>query len=483
MPYLNLRTRVRLETTMAENTFDVVVIGAGPGGYVAAIRAAQLGFKVAIVEKRKTLGGTCLNVGCIPSKALLDSSELYSLAAHGFADHGIRAAGVEADVPAMIARKNRVVDELTRGVAMLMQKNKIAVFAGAGRLAGGGKVVVDGAQGAVELTATRNILLAAGSVSTDIPPAPIDGERVVTSTEALDFQSVPKHLVVVGAGYIGLELGSVWRRLGAKITVVEMLPKILPFMDGEIATNLHRSLQRQGFEFKLGATLSGVVANGDQVAVIAETADGKQARIECDKVLVSVGRRPCTEGLGLETAGVQLDERRRVKVDEHFQTSAEGISAIGDLIPGPMLAHKAEDEGVAWAELLAGKPGHVNYDAIPSVVYTWPEAASAGMTEEQAREKFPEGLRIGKFRFMANGRAKAMGEREGIIKVIAAPNDRLLGVHIFGPRASDMIAEAVAVLEFGGTSEDIARTCHAHPTLSEALKEAALAADGRAIHA
>lgn len=468
---------------MTETNFDVIVIGAGPGGYVAAIRAAQLGFRTAIVEKRGTLGGTCLNIGCIPSKALLDSSELFSLAAHSFKAHGISAGQPSIDVSAMVRRKNKVVDELTRGVAGLMKKNGIAVFAGAGSLAGGGKVVVQGGESPTELTAAKNILLATGSVSTELPTAPFDGNAVVSSTEALEFSDVPARLVVVGGGYIGLELGSVWKRLGADVVVVEMLPRIVPFMDNEIADALFRSLQKQGLRFEMGAKVAGVDTSGARPVVKVTKSDGSEDRIECDKVLVSIGRKPYTEGLGLEAAGVELDERGRVKVDGDFRTTAAGVSAIGDIIHGPMLAHKAEEEGVAWAELLAGKPGHVNYDAIPGVIYTWPEAAYVGMTEAEAREKHGAEVRVGKFQFLGNGRAKAMGEREGFVKVIAGPRDRVLGVHIFGPRASDMIAEAVAVVEFGGTAEDIARTCHAHPTLSEALKEAALAVDGRAIHA
>ncbi|MGI8906764.1 MAG: dihydrolipoyl dehydrogenase [Candidatus Sumerlaeaceae bacterium] len=467
---------------MSETTFDAIVIGAGPGGYVAAIRAAQLGFKTAIIDKRKALGGTCLNVGCIPSKALLDSSELYALATHSFAVHGIEVANVGLNIPAMIARKNKVVDELTRGVAGLMKKNKITVFNGAGSLAGGMKVNLQTDSGAQELTASKNILIASGSVATQLPFAKCDGDKIVSSTEALDFKEVPAHLVVVGGGYIGLELGSVWRRLGSQVTVVEMLPKIVPFMDQDAGDALFKSLQRQGLIFLMETKVNGIDTAAARPVISVTTPDGKEQKIECDKVLVSIGRSPYTDGLGLNNAGVQLDDRKRIKVDEHFQTSAPGISAIGDVIPGPMLAHKAEEEGVAWAELLAGKPGHVNYDAIPSVVYTWPEASSVGLTEAQARERYGDEIQIGKFAFVANGRAKAMNEREGFVKVIAGPKDRLLGVHIFGPRASDMIAEAVAVIEFGGTAEDIARTCHAHPTLSEALKEAALAADGRVIH-
>jgi dihydrolipoamide dehydrogenase len=477
------RTAVILMGAMSDTNFDVVILGAGPGGYVAAIRAAQLGFKTAIVDKRKSLGGTCLNVGCIPSKALLDSSELYTMANHSFALHGIQVSGVQMDVPAMLARKNKVVDELTKGVAGLMKKNKVTVFHGAGALAGGMKVTVSTDDGTTtELTAAKNILIATGSVSTQLPFAPVDGDKIISSTEALDLKEVPKHLVIVGGGYIGLELGSVWKRLGAEVTVVEMLPKIVPFMDHDAADALFKSLQRQGLKFLMGTKLNGIDTSGARATVSVTSAEGAEQKLECDKVLVSIGRSPYTAGLGLEKAGVQLDERKRIKVDERYQTSAPGISAIGDVIPGPMLAHKAEEEGVAWAEMLAGKAGHVNYDAIPSVVYTWPEASSVGLTEAQAREKFGDEIRIGKFPFIANGRAKAMNEREGFVKVIAGPKDRLLGVHIFGPRASDMIAEAVAVIEFGGTAEDIARTCHAHPTLSEALKEAAMAADGRVIH-
>lgn len=467
-----------------DNTqFDVIVIGAGPGGYVAAIRAAQVGLRTAIIDKRKALGGTCLNIGCIPSKALLDSSELFSMARHSFAAHGISTGDVGIDVKTMIVRKNKVVDELTRGVAGLMKKNKITIFNGTARLSGKMKVAVrDETGGEQTISATMNILIATGSVSSELPFAKFDGKKIVSSTEALDFTEIPKRLVVVGGGYIGLELGSVWNRLGSEVIVVEMLPKIVPFMDAEVADALFKSLQRQGLKFHMGAKVNAVDASPSRPVVKITTSAGKDESIECDKVLVSVGRRPFYDGLGLEEAGVQLDSARRIKVDEHYRTSAEGISAIGDVIAGPMLAHKAEDEGVAWAELVAGKPGHVNYDAIPSVVYTWPEVANVGLTEEQAREKYGEDVHIGKFPFIANGRAKAMGEREGFVKVISGPRDRLLGVHIFGPRASDMIAEAVAVMEFGGTAEDIARTCHSHPTLSEALKEAALAADGRVIH-
>lgn len=468
---------------MSATSFDCIILGAGPGGYVAAIRAAQLGFNTAIIDKRARLGGTCLNIGCIPSKALLDSSELYHQAQHTFATHGIQAQGISLDVPAMVARKNKVVDELTRGIAGLMKKNKVTVFHGSGELLGGNRVKVTAEDGSTqELEASKNILLATGSVVAELPFAKVDGKHIISSTEALDLEEVPEHLVIIGGGYIGLELGSVWLRLGAKVTVVEMMPKLFPTMDGECGVALHKSLVRQGINFLLGTKLNGIDTSGAKPVVSVTTPDGKDDQITCDKVLMSIGRRPCTEGVGLEAAGVELDERGRVKVNDHYETTAPGISAIGDLIFGPMLAHKAEEEGVAWAELLAGKDGHVNYDVIPSVVYTWPEASSVGLTEEQAREKYGDAVKVGKFPFLANGRAKAMNEKEGFCKVVSGENDRILGVHIFGPRASDMIAEAAAVMEFHGTAEDLFRTCHAHPTLSEALKEAAMAVHGRAIH-
>jgi len=467
---------------MTKTTYDAIIIGGGPGGYVAAIRAAQLGFEVALVEKRPTLGGTCLNVGCIPSKALLDSSELYAMAAHDFSAHGIQVGQLQVDVPAMIARKRKVVEELTRGIAMLMKKNGVTVLRGTGRLAGGMRVAVATDEGEITLEARKNILLATGSVPVELPFAPFDGQVVVSSTEALEFDRVPEHLVVVGGGFIGLELGSVWRRLGAKVTVVEMLPKLLPMMDDEVADGLTRALRKQGLELELGAKLESVRVEGERAHVEVSRADGTRATFLADKVLVAVGRRPFTEGLGLDVAGVELDERRRVKIDDEFRTTAPGISAIGDLVRGPMLAHKAEEEGVAWAELLAGKGGHVNYDAIPGVVYTWPEAAYVGVSEREARERWGDQVKVGKFLFAANGRAKAAGERDGFVKIIAGPRGRVVGVHIFGPRASELIAEAVVVVEFGGTAEDIARTCHAHPTLAEAVKEAALAAEGRVIH-
>jgi dihydrolipoamide dehydrogenase len=463
--------------------YDVVVIGAGPGGYVAAIRAAQLGMKVACVEKRAALGGTCLNIGCIPSKALLDSSELYHLAQKRFAKHGIKVGALGLDVPAMLARKDEVVKGLTDGVNFLFRKDKIAAFHGEARLASPTSVAVKSADGTETTLEAGHVLLATGSAPVALPFMPFDGRHVVDSTGALAFDKVPEHLVVVGGGYIGLELGSVWKRLGARVTVVEFLPRIVPLMDTEVGDLLFKSLKKQGLEFYLDTKVTGAKVSGETVTISAETKDARPLSLECDRVLVAVGRRPYTEGLGLAEAGVAVDPKTgKVPVDSHFRTNVPTVSAIGDLIEGPMLAHKAEDEGVAWAELLAGRAGHVNYDTIPSVIYTWPEVASVGLTEDQLKQR---GLsyKVGKFPFLANGRAKAMDETEGLVKVLAdAATDRVLGVHIIGPRASDMIAEAVAVMEFAGSAEDIARTCHAHPTLSEAFREAALAVDKRAIH-
>ena len=467
---------------MAER-YDLVVIGAGPGGYVAAIRAAQLGLKVACVEKRPSLGGTCLNIGCIPSKALLDSSELYHLAAHRFAKHGIQVGPVGLDLPAMHARKDQVVKELTDGVRFLFKKQGITSLIGNGRVASPTSVVVKDNDGVETSLESGHILLATGSAPINLPFLPFDGKVVVGSTEALAFDKVPDHLLVVGGGYIGLELGSVWHRLGAKVTVVEFLPRIVPMADVEIGQLLFKSLVKQGLEFQIETKVTGAkVANG-RATVSAETKDGKTLSYDCERVLVSVGRRPYTEGLGLEAVGVKLDPKsNKVLTDHRFRTNVPTISAIGDLIDGPMLAHKAEDEGTAFAELLAGKAGHINYETIPSVIYTWPEMASVGITEEQAKGRKVE-YKVGKFPFVANGRAKAMDEVEGMVKVIAdARTDRVLGVHIIGPRASDMIAEAVTTMEYAGSAEDIARTCHAHPTLSEAFREAALDVDSRAIH-
>ncbi len=467
---------------MAE-PYDLLVVGAGPGGYVAAIRAAQLGMKVACVEKSATLGGTCLNIGCIPSKALLDSSELYHLAQKRFAKHGIKVENLGLDVPVMLARKDEVVKGLTDGVRYLFKKNKIDTFHGSGRLTSGTTVVLKDAEGKAMTLVSKHILLATGSAPINLPFMPFDGKRIVSSTEALTFLKVPSHLVIVGGGYIGLELGSVWKRLGAKVTVIEFLPRIVPMMDIEVGDLLFKSLKKQGLEFQLETKVTGAKVEGEKVTVSAETNDGRKLKYDADYVLVCVGRRPYTEGLGLTESGITFDPKTgKVPVDSHYHTNVASVSAIGDLIDGPMLAHKAEDEGVAFAELLAGKAGHVDYNTIPSVVYTWPEVASVGLTEEQIKDRKIE-YKVGKFPFLANGRAKAMDETEGMVKILAdATTDRVLGVHIIGPRASDMIAEAVTTMEYHGSAEDIARTCHAHPTLSEAFREAALAVDKRAIH-
>jgi dihydrolipoamide dehydrogenase len=465
---------------MAES-FDLIVIGAGPGGYVAAIRAAQLGLKVACVDKRPTLGGTCLNVGCIPSKAMLVSSELYAQARGHLDRHGVKVEDVKLDLGTMLARKDRVVKGLTDGVAFLFKKNKITPFTGTARVEALGRVAVKTATGDLVLEAPR-VLLATGSEPAALPSLPFDGQSIVSSTEALSFDRVPQHLIVVGGGYIGLELGSVWSRLGAKVTVLEFLPRILPLADAEMANQLQRSLSKQGLTFHLETKVTGARTKGSQVTVSA-VSGGSEKSFVGDKVLVSVGRRPYTAGLGLRELGVKTDERSdRVLVDEDFQSSVKGVYAIGDVIDGPMLAHKAEDDGIAFAERLAGMKTHVNYDTVPSVVYTWPELSSVGLTEEQLKETARE-YRVGKFPFSANPRARCMDETEGLVKILAdARTDRVLGVHILGPRASELIAECVSVMEFGGSAEDIARTCHAHPTLSEAVREAALAVDRRAIH-
>jgi dihydrolipoamide dehydrogenase len=470
---------------MAER-FDLIVIGAGPGGYVAAIRAAQLGKKVACVDKRGTPGGTCLNVGCIPSKALLDSSELYAQARSHLGRHGIQVGTVGLDLPAMMARKDNVVKGLTNGVAYLFKKNKVTSFTGTARLSGppdGGvhRVQVKGA-GQDEILEASAVLLATGSEPIGLPALPFDGTSIVGSTEALSFDKVPQHLIVVGAGYIGLELGSVWWRLGAKVTVVEFLPRILPLGDAEIAEALQKSLVKQGLTFHLETKVTRAGARGGEVVVNASS-KGRDVEFKGDKVLVAVGRRPYTTGLGLREAGVAVEERTgRIPVGENFETNVPGVYAIGDVIEGPMLAHKAEDDGIAFAERLAGMKTHVNYDTVPSVIYTWPEVASVGPTEEQVRASGRE-YRVGRFPFSANPRARCMDETEGMVKLIAdAATDRLLAAHIMGPRASELIAELVTVMEFSGSAEDIARICHAHPTLGEAVREAALAVDRRAIH-
>ncbi len=458
---------------------DLVILGAGPGGYVAALRAAQLGMKVACVDKNRALGGTCLNVGCIPSKALLDSSELYHLARHRFQRHGIQVDGLELDLPRMLARKAEIVKSLNDGVAYLFRKNQVTFVHGTGTLLGKGRVRVQGEQ-TTELDAGA-ILLATGSEPSALPFLPFDGKQVVSSTEALSFAAVPEHLIVIGAGYIGLELGSVWCRLGAKVTVLEFLPKILPLNDGELAGLLHRALTQQGLDIRTGTRVTGADRQGDRLTVHAEK-DGQKLSYQGDKVLVAVGRRPCSSGLGLEAAGVRREERSgRILVRETYETTAPGVYAIGDLIAGPMLAHKASEEGIAVAEHLAGKGGHVNYAAIPGVIYTHPELAAVGLTEEQVKET-GRAYKVGKCPFQANGRAKCLDETEGLVKVITdAASDRVLGVHILGPRASDLIAEAVLALEFGATAEDIARTCHGHPTLSESVGEAARAAWSRSL--
>ncbi len=463
--------------------YDLVVIGTGPGGYVCAIRAAQLGMKVAVVEKNPTFGGTCLNVGCMPSKALLHASELFEEAGHGFAKMGIKVPAPELDLPSMMTFKQQGIDGNVKGVEFLLKKNKIDSFAGTGRVVGTGKVEVTGADGKAQAVETKNIVIASGSAVTQLRGITIDEKRVVSSTGALSLEKVPGKLLVVGAGVIGLELGSVWHRLGAQVTVVEFLDRILPGMDGEVAKQFQRILEKQGFGFKLGAKVTGIDTSGATLKATVEPAAGGAAEtIEADVVLVAIGRVPFTEGLGLKEAGVELDERGRVKIDGHFATNVPGVYAIGDVVRGPMLAHKAEDEGVAIAEILAGQSGHVNYDIIPGVVYTTPEVASVGKTEEELKAA-NVAYNVGKFPFTANGRSKVNQTTDGFVKILAdARTDRVLGVHIIGREAGEMIHEAVIAMEFGGAAEDIARSCHAHPTRSEAIKEAALAVAKRAIH-
>jgi dihydrolipoamide dehydrogenase len=457
--------------------FDLIIIGSGPGGYVCAIRAAQLGLKVACVEKRATLGGTCLNIGCIPSKALLHSSEDFEQAGHKFAEHGILIESVKLDLARMQARKDEVVNANVKGVEFLFRKNKVSWLKGTGRIVAAGQVDVDGT-----IHETKNIVIATGSESTPLRGVEVDEKRIVTSTGALELGAVPGHLVVIGAGVIGLELGSVWRRLGARVTVIEFLDRILPGMDTEVATAARRILTKQGMTFRLGAKVTGATTNDHGVTLTEPVKGGAAEQIEADVVLLSIGRRPYVEGLGLEAVGVALDEHGRIRTDDHYATNVPGIYAIGDAISGPMLAHKAEDEGVAIAERLAGKAGHVNYGVIPAVVYTWPEIASVGQTEEELKAA-GIAYNAGKFPFTANARARAMGETDGFVKLLAdKTTDRLLGAHIIGPDAGTLIAELAIAMEFGASAEDVARTCHAHPSLNEAVKEAALAADGRALH-
>jgi dihydrolipoamide dehydrogenase len=454
-----------------------VIIGAGPGGYVAAIRAAQLGLKTACVESRETLGGTCLNIGCIPSKALLQSSERFVEAKERLAEHGVRLGSVDFDLAAMMARKDNVVASLTRGVEYLFRKNRIDWKKGRGRIAAPGRVLVATADGSESEIEAPSIVIATGSESTPLPGIAIDEKRILSSTGALALASVPPRLAVVGGGYIGLELGSVWQRLGAMVTVIEALPRILPAMDEELGRALQRALSRQGIEFRLGAPV--LAARTGEGAATLELEGGS---LEADAVLLAVGRRPSAEGLGLESLGIDRDGAGRVIVDAGFATNIPGIYAIGDVIAGPMLAHKASEEGIALAERLAGQKPTVDYGAIPAVVYTFPEVASVGKTEEELKAAGTV-YRVGKFPFTANARARCNGESEGFVKILAEEaSDKVLGVHIIGPDAGTMIAEAVLAMEFGASAEDIARTCHAHPTLSEAIKEAALAADGRAIH-
>jgi len=463
--------------------YDLVVIGTGPGGYVCAIRAAQLGMKVAVVEKRATHGGTCLNVGCIPSKALLHTSELFAEAGHAFARMGIGVGAPKLDLKAMMRHKDETVEGNVKGVEFLLKKNKIDAHRGSGKILGPGKVEVTPEKGEPQVLETRNIVVATGSDVARLPGIDIDEKRIVSSTGALELTKVPGRLVVVGAGVIGLELGSVWRRLGSEVTVVEFLDRILPGMDLEVAKTFQRSLAKQGFSFKLSSKVTAVDAKGKTLKVSVEpAAGGEPETLQTDMVLVAIGRVPYAEGLGLEEAGVAVDKRGRIETDGHFKTSVEGIYAIGDVISGPMLAHKAEEEGVAVAEILGRQAGHVNYGVISGVVYTQPEIAALGKTEEELKEA-GIAYNVGKFPFTANARARAMLKTEGLVKILAdAKTDRILGVHIMGPMAGELIQECAVLMEFGGSAEDLARTCHGHPTLSEAVKEAALAVAKRPIH-
>ena len=468
---------------MADTQFDLVVIGGGPGGYVCAIRAAQLGLKTACVEKRGALGGTCLNVGCIPSKALLQSSHLYEEAAHGLAAHGVKVDGAVLDLPTMMSRKDKVVTDLTKGVEFLFNKNKVAYIKGAARLLGANKISVAANGAAGQTIEAKNIVIATGSDVMPLPGVEIDEQQIVTSTGALALAKVPGHLVVVGGGYIGLEMGSVWRRLGAKVTVVEFLDRIVPGMDGEIAKQFQRILTRQGMTFRLGTKVTAAKkAKAGVTLTLEPAAGGKGETLEADVVLVAIGRRPYTNGLGLETAGVAIDNKGRITTDGHFRTSVPGIYAIGDVIAGPMLAHKAEEEGVAAAEILAGQAGHVNYETVPGIVYTWPEVATVGKSEEELKSA-GVAYKVGKFPFTANSRARCNADTDGFVKILAdAKTDRVLGAHVIGPEAGTIIHECVMAMEFGGSAEDVARAFHGHPTLNEAVKEAALAVAGRAIH-
>ena len=463
---------------MSSKSYDVIVIGSGPGGYVCAIRCAQLGMKVACIEKRETLGGTCLNIGCIPSKALLSSSEKFEEAEKHFKKIGIKASGVELDLVGMMKFKDSVVEANTKGIEFLFKKNKVDWLKGAGTISGKGKVDVDGTS-----YETKNIIIATGSDVVSLPGIEIDEKKIVSSTGALELEEVPKEMVVIGGGVIGLELGSVWARLGAKVTVVEFMDEILPGMDNEVRKEAHKIFKRQGITFKLSTKVTSAKAGKKGVDLTLESATGgNEEKMSADIVLVAVGRKAYTEGLGLDSVGIETDNRGRIKTDGHFKTNVDGVYAIGDVIAGPMLAHKAEDEGVVLAEMLDGQSGHIDYNLIPGVVYTWPEVASVGKTEEQLKEEGIE-YKAGKFPFMANGRARAMNAMDGFVKILADKRtDRVLGCHIIGPEAGTLIAEVAIAMEFGASSEDIARTCHAHPTLEEVIKEAALAVDGRPIH-
>jgi dihydrolipoamide dehydrogenase len=467
---------------MNDTEFDLIVIGAGPGGYVAAIRAAQLGMKTACIDKRGTWGGTCLNVGCIPSKALLHSSEKFEEAQENLAEHGVKVGKVELDLDALMARKDKVVGDLTKGIDFLFKKNKVTGIVGAAKIIAPGKVEVE-ADGKTETYAAKKIMIATGSAVAPLQGVEIDEDKIVSATGALMLDKVPGHLVVVGGGYIGLEMGSVWRRLGSKVTVVEFLDKIVPNMDAEVGEALYKTLARQGMEFRLGTKVTGAKATNTKVTLTVEPDfAGDAEEIKCDVVLISIGRIPFIDGLGLEDIGVDMDDRGVIQVGDNFKTSVDGIYAIGDVISGAMLAHKAEEEGIACVEHLAGQATHINYDAIPAVVYTRPEAASVGRTEEELKDAGIE-YRKGSFPFMANSRARANGDTDGFVKILAdASTDEVLGVHIIGPDAGTMIAELALAMEFGASSEDIARTCHAHPTLNEAVKEAALGVEGVPIH-
>jgi dihydrolipoamide dehydrogenase len=469
---------------MAGDDFDLVVIGSGPGGYVAAIRAAQLGMRTACVEKDSTFGGTCLNVGCIPSKALLESSEKFAEAKHDLAAHGVAVGTVSLDLPTMLARKDKIVSQLVGGIAFLFKKNAIEGVRGHGRLAAGGKVEVVDPNGAVVRTlSAKNVLVATGSVPASIPGVEVDGDRIGTSTEALAYTEVPHRLVVIGAGVIGLELGSVWARLGAEVIFLEYVPELLPGADPEVAKLARKAFEKQGMRFEFGVEVTGTKAGKNSVTTTYRSRSGGEPKtIESARVLVAVGRKPCTARLGAESVGLGLDPRGRIVVDEHFRTNVPGIYAIGDVIRGPMLAHKAEDEGLAAVEFIAGQGGHVNYDAIPSIIYTHPEIASLGRTVAEC-EAAQIPCKTGKFPFSANGRAKALGQTDGFVKIVAhATTDRILGAHVIGPRAGDLVAELALAVEFSASAEDIARSTHAHPTLAEVVREAALGVGGRIIH-